>query len=95
MERRRLNRQKKHNEERRRNTQHNSTIPIYGYDVARLSMETLTKLNRHHIRIISKHTINRLSVGNGKILNIDLFRYAHSPKSEKILLPVNNILFSK
>ena len=45
-------------EERRINRRSISTIPISRYHVANLSLETPTILNRHHIRIISKHTIN-------------------------------------
>ena len=42
------------------NSQDNSTIPIYRYYVANLSLETPIILNRHHIRIMSKHTIDSL-----------------------------------
>ena len=45
-------------EEKRINRRSISTIPISRYHVANLSLETPTILNRHHIRIISKHTIN-------------------------------------
>ena len=37
-----------------------SVIPISRHHVANLSLETPPILNRHHIRIISKHTINSL-----------------------------------
>ena len=37
-----------------------SAIPISRHHVANLSLETPTILNRHHTRIISKHTINSL-----------------------------------
>ena len=47
-----------------------STIPISRYHVANVSMETPTTINRHHIRIISKHTINtfRLTSFQGRSL---------------------------
>ena len=46
-------------EERRINRRSISTIPISRHHVANLSLETPTILNRHHIRIISKHIINK------------------------------------
>ena len=49
-------------EEKRINRRSISTIPIFRYHVANLSLETPTILNRHLIRIISKHTINRLHI---------------------------------
>ena len=64
VERRGLTRQKKNKKEERRRVESAkqlgtySVIPISHYNVTNLSLETPTILNRHHSRIISKHTIN-------------------------------------